>query len=85
MKKQKEKNDERMVFEKKNYIYMIAGVVLIFLGLILISGGGSKDPSVFNPDIFDTRRIVIAPVVMLAGFMLEIYAIMYKPKKQNGY
>ena len=85
MKKQKEKNDERMVFEKKNYIYMIAGVVLIFLGLILLSGGGSKDPSVFNPDIFDTRRIVIAPVVMLAGFMLEIYAIMYKPKKQNGY
>jgi drug/metabolite transporter (DMT)-like permease len=84
MKKQKEKNDERMVFEKKNYIYMIAGVVLIFLGLILLSGGGSKDPSVFNPDIFDTRRIVIAPVVMLAGFMLEIYAIMYKPKKQNG-
>ena len=79
----KNKQEIKMVFDKKNYTFMIAGVVLIFLGLILLSGGGSNDPSVFNPDIFDTRRIVIAPLVMLVGFMLEIYAIMYKNKQKS--
>ncbi len=83
MSKQNNDNRIQMVFEKRNYILMIVGVVLIFLGLILLSGGGSKDPHVFNKDIFDTRRMVVAPLVMLAGFMLEIYAIMWKGKKEK--
>ena len=60
---------------------MGAGVLLIALGLLLLSGGGSIEPAVFNESIFDTQRIVIAPLVMLAGFGLEFYAIMRKPKQ----
>jgi uncharacterized membrane protein len=67
-----------MVFEKSNYIFMIAGVVLIMIGLVLLSGGKSEDPKVFNEAIFNTQRLVVAPLIMLAGFMLEIYAIMKK-------
>jgi len=77
----KDSKEFKMIFEKKNYILMAIGVALIFLGLILLSGGGSQDPTKFNKEIFNAQRIVIAPMVMLAGFVLEIYAIMYKPKK----
>ncbi len=71
-----------MVFEKKNYIFMAIGVVLIILGLVFLSGGGSSDPTKFNDAMFDFRRLYIGPLVMLAGFGIEIYAIMHKPKKQ---
>jgi len=67
-------------FEKKNYLFMGIGVVLIIFGLILLSGGGSEDPTEFSEAIFNTQRMVVAPVVMLAGFVFEIYAIMYRPK-----
>ena len=70
----------KFVFGKKNYLYMIIGVVLIMLGSVLLSGGGSQDPKIFNPAIFDFQRMVIAPLVMLAGFFIEIFAIMYRPK-----
>ncbi len=70
------------VFDKKNYLYMIIGVGLIILGSVLLSGGGSQDPKVFNPAIFDTQRMVVAPLVMLAGFFMEIFAIMYRPKSK---
>jgi hypothetical protein len=70
----------KFVFGKKNYLYMIIGVVLIMLGSVLLSGGGSQDPEVFNPAIFDFQRMVLAPLVMLAGFFIEIFAIMYRPK-----
>lgn len=72
-----------LAFEKMNYLFMIGGLLLIVLGLILLSGGGSEDPAIFNEEIFNFRRMVIAPVVMLAGFGLEIYAIMYRPKDTN--
>jgi len=76
-------NSETMefVFGKKNYLFMGLGVVLIILGLVLLSGGGSENPAEFSEAIFNTRRMKIAPVVMLAGFVLEIYAIMYRPKQ----
>ncbi len=67
-------------FGKKNYIFMGVGILLLILGFILLSGGGSEDPAVFNPEIFNFQRIVLAPVVMLSGFVLEIFAIMYRPK-----
>lgn len=70
------------VFGKQNYLYMVIGVALIILGSILLSGGGSQDPKVFNPEIFDFQRMVIAPLVMLAGFFIEIFAIMYRPKSK---
>ena len=71
-------NTDKMVFNKSNYMLMIAGVVLIVLGLILLSGGRSEDPKVFDISVFNTQRLVIAPLIMLAGFILEIYAIMKK-------
>ncbi len=76
-------NSETMefVFGKKNYLFMGLGVVLIILGLVLLSGGGSENPAEFSEAIFNTRRMKVAPVVMLAGFVLEIYAIMYRPKQ----
>lgn len=68
---------------KSNYKILLAGVGLIALGYILMIGGGSDDPNQFNPEIFNTQRIVIAPVVCLAGFATIIVAIMRKGKTTN--
>lgn len=67
-------------FTKKNYIILATGVILIGLGYVLMIGGGSEDPNVFNPAIFDTQRITIAPIVCLIGFAAIIVAIMWKDK-----
>lgn len=66
---------------KENYRLMIIGVAIIVLGFILMIGGGSDDPNVFNEDIFSFRRITLAPLVVLFGFIFQIYAIMKKPKE----
>ncbi|MBD5391975.1 MAG: DUF3098 domain-containing protein [Bacteroidales bacterium] len=66
-------------FGRKNYILMIAGIVVLGIGYLLMTGGGSDNPEVFNYDLFNTRRLVIAPLVILAGIILEIVAIMKKP------
>lgn len=65
---------------------MLAGIALIIIGYILMAGGGSENPEVFNPEIFSTRRIVIAPILILAGLLLEVFAIMLKDTstKTNG-
>jgi hypothetical protein len=68
------------IFRKFNYILMIIGIVLLAIGYILLAGGGSEDPNVFNPEIFSTRRIVVAPIIMLVGLVTGIFAIMYHPK-----
>ena len=68
-------------FGRENYMWMLIGIGCIFLGFILMSGGGSKDPNVFNPDIFSFRRITLAPLVVLIGFVIEIYAILKKTKE----
>lgn len=67
-------------FTKKNYIILATGVILIGLGYLLMIGGGSDDPNVFNPAIFDTQRITIAPIVCLLGFAAIVVAIMWKDK-----
>lgn len=72
-----------MVFGKKNYILLAISVGIIILGLLLMSGGGSADSTEFTTEIFSTRRIVVAPIVTLIGFLLIIYAIMAKPKSSN--
>jgi hypothetical protein len=59
---------------------MIAGLVVILIGNLLMIGGGSEDPKVFDPEIFSTRRLTVAPIVILLGFVIEVYAIMRKPK-----
>ncbi|GAA4115948.1 DUF3098 domain-containing protein [Aquimarina addita] len=71
------------VFGKKNYIVMAIGIAVIALGFILMAGGGSDDPNVFNPDIYNFRRIRLAPTVVLIGFGIEVYAILLNPNKKK--
>lgn len=67
---------------KKNYMIIIAGLVVLTLGYILMSGGGSPDPNVFNADeLFSPRRITLAPIVILIGYGIVGYGIMVRPKK----
>ena len=70
------KNKKEFIFSKKNYRLMIIGLGVIVLGFILMIGGGSKAPDVFNPDIFNFRRIRLAPALVLIGFGIEISAIL---------
>lgn len=74
---------QQFLFAKKNYQLMIVGLVVIALGFILMSGGGSDDPNVFNPDIFSFRRIRLAPAIILIGFVIEVFAIIYTPKEKQ--
>ncbi len=67
-------------FGKENYILILIGVGFIVLGFILMTGGGSKDPNVFNMEMFSFRRITLAPILILIGFGIEIVAIMKRPK-----
>lgn len=69
-------------FGKENYILMIVGLAVLAIGYVLISGGGSQDPNVFSEEIFDTRRLVVAPLVILFGFAIEVAAILYKSKSK---
>lgn len=73
-------NMEGFALGKENLKLMLIGLAIIIVGFILMTGGKSSDPSVFNPEIFSFRRITLAPMVVLFGFLFEIYAIMKKPK-----
>lgn len=73
----------KSTFTKQNYLLFLAGLGLIVLGYILMIGGGSEDPNVFNPAIFDTQRITIAPMVCVLGFVTIIVAIMWRPKQNQ--
>lgn len=77
---EKEKKGFDFAFRKENYILMGVGVLLLILGYILLSGGGSDDPNVFSEALFNTRRLVVAPLVILSGIIVEIWAIMKRPK-----
>lgn len=68
---------------KKNVLYIIAGFVVMLLGYALMAGGGSDDPNVFNEDMFSFRRIVLAPVVIIIGIVVEIWAIMHVGKSKR--
>lgn len=71
--------DKKFAFGKRNYKFMLLGIFFIALGFILMSGGGSDDPNVFNEEIYSFRRIRIAPLIVIIGFIIEIYAILTKP------
>lgn len=62
---------------------MLIGLGVIALGFILMSGGGSDDPTVFNPEIYSWRRIRLAPALVLIGFGIEVYAILLNPGKKE--
>lgn len=68
---------------KENYKLMAIGFAAIVVGFILMVGGGSEDPDVFNPEIFSFRRITLAPLLLLFGFLFQIYAILKRPKDND--
>ncbi len=67
---------------KSNFILMAIGLAAIVIGFILMTGGKSTDPNVFNEEMFSFRRITLAPMLVFGGFVFEIYAIMKKPKQK---
>jgi uncharacterized membrane protein len=76
---------ESFALARENYILLIIGFAIIILGFVLMIGGKSEDPNVFNEEeIFSFRRITLAPIVVLAGFIFEIWAIMKKPKSNRN-
>ena len=68
-------------FSKKNYILLFVGLAFMVSGLILMVGGGSEDPTQFSDEIFNTTRLTIAPILLAVGFIIEIFAVMYKEKE----
>lgn len=72
------------IFTKENYIWMLAGVIVIILGMFLMSGGKSSDPNVFDQkEVYSTTRITIAPLLILIGLAIEVVAIFRKPRSGN--
>ena len=78
------KNNEQttdFLFDKVNYKFLLIGIAVIAVGFILMAGGGSDDPKVFNEDVFNFRRIRLAPTTVLIGFGITIYSIFKKSAK----
>ncbi len=75
---------KEFIFQRKNYMFMFIGIAFIALGFILMSGGGSDDPNVFNEDIYSFRRIRLAPTLVLIGLGIEVYAILLNPHKKKS-
>lgn len=69
---------DQLPFTKSNYMFLVIGFVIVIIGYFLMAGGGSDDPNVFSEAIFSTRRLTIAPIVILAGFGVILYSIMKK-------
>ena len=70
------------IFEKDNYLWMLAGIIVMAIGLLLMAGGKSDDPNQFHPDqVYSARRITVAPILILAGLVLEVFDIFRKPKQ----
>lgn len=71
----------RAVFPKENYKIMVAGLAIVVVGFLLMMGGNSNDPNAFKPEeVYSFRRITLAPIVIILGLVVEIYAIMRRPK-----
>jgi NhaP-type Na+/H+ or K+/H+ antiporter len=81
MKETKKTTAPASLFTKDNYMWMIAGIIVMAIGIILMAGGKSNDPNVFKEnEVYSTRRITIAPILILLGLGVEVYAIFKKPK-----
>jgi hypothetical protein len=80
-KKPKEQEKPDFPLQKENYLLLVIGFAIIIIGFLLMIGGKAENPNEFNPAIFSFRRITLAPLVVLFGFIFEIWAIMKKPKE----
>jgi len=80
------KETYELLFDRKKYYLLIGGILLIALGFVLMIGGGSTDPNVFSYELYSFRRITLAPILVLLGFGLQLYAIFSKKssKKENS-
>ena len=78
MKKQEEK---KLLFGSINYKIMLSGIFLMIVGFFLMSGGGSDDPNIFSDEIFSFQRIRIAPMLIVGGYIIQVYAILKSPEK----
>ena len=83
MEKKYFENMDGFALGKENLKLLLIGFVIIVIGFILMTGGKTNDPAVFNPEIFSFRRVTLAPMVVLFGFLFEIYAIMKKTKSEK--
>ncbi len=82
--KTEDNNVSNFALGKENYILLIIGFIIIIIGFLLMTGGKAGSPDVFNEkEIFSTRRITLAPIIVLFGYMFEIWAIMKKPKESK--
>jgi fumarate reductase subunit D len=81
--KKSKKEDNGFALGKENYRLMVIGFGIIVIGFLLMLGGKSEDPNEFSEAIFSFRRITLAPVIVLAGFVFEIWAIMKKPSAKE--
>ncbi len=75
--------DREAIFQRKNYLFLFLGLAFIALGFILMAGGGTDDPDVFNPEIYNFRRIRLAPTLVLIGLGIQVYAILLNPDKNK--
>ena len=74
----------KFIFKRKNYLLLISGLILILAGLALMVGGGSEDPNVFRgSELFSSQRITYAPILIISGFILEVFAIMSRSKSKK--
>jgi len=78
-----DQSKQEFIFQKKNYMFLFIGLGFIALGFILMSGGGSDDPNVFSEDIYNFRRIRLAPTLVLIGLGIQVYAILLNPHKKK--
>ena len=79
----KNNNQDKMATTAKGIKLMIAGLLVMVAGFLLLSGGGSKDPNFFNEAMFDWRRLIAAPIVIISGLVVEVIAIMGNFKSKN--
>lgn len=82
--KRKQTAKSNFIFGKKNYKWLFIGLAFITVGFILMAGGGSDDPNVFDESIFHWRRIRLAPTLVLIGFGIQVYAILLNPDKEKN-
>ncbi|SHG95449.1 DUF3098 domain-containing protein [Winogradskyella jejuensis] len=82
--KRKQTSKSNFIFGKKNYKWLFIGLAFIAVGFILMAGGGSDDPNVFDESIFHWRRIRLAPTLVLIGFGIQVYAILLNPDKEEN-